>query len=99
MVLQSIVDLANGNKHWELTHDKSLERQVITEVYERTINDWYAYFIAGPRVYIVFGDYKLSMMELIHQVLGYFKWIFEGGDIALPLELQRQLELCRIPKT
>lgn len=95
-VLQAIYDLANGNKHWKLTYKKALERQNVTKVYERTRGDWYAYFVAGPMVYVEFGDYRLSMMELMHQVLGYFKWIFEDGDIAFPLELQNQLELRRI---
>jgi len=30
------------------------------------------------------------------QLLGNFKWIFEDGDIVFPLELQNQLEQCRI---
>jgi hypothetical protein len=99
MVLQSIINLANGNKHWILTNKRSLERQVITKVYEPIVGDWYAYFIAGPMVYVDFGDYSLSMMELVDQVLGYFKWIFEDGDIAFPLELQNQLEQYKIHST
>jgi len=50
-------------------------------------------------VYVDFGDYSLSMMELVDQVLGYFKWIFEDGDIAFPLELQNQLEQYKIHST
>lgn len=100
IVLQSIIDLANGSKHWKLTRVKSLERQVVTKVYEPVRGDWYAYLVAGPMVYVDFGDYRLSMMELMHQVLGYFQWILEDGDIAFPLELQSQLELRRIcPET
>lgn len=34
MILQSIVDLSNGNKHWKLTNKETLERQVVTKVYE-----------------------------------------------------------------
>lgn len=100
MVMQSIVDLANGNKHWQMTNKRSLERQVVKKVHERIVGDWYAYLVAGQMVYVDFGDYRLSMFELMHQVLGYFKWIFEDGNIAFPLELQNQLELCRIrPET
>jgi hypothetical protein len=49
----------------------------------------------GP-LSVELDGYILSMMNLMHQVLGYFKWIFEDGDIAFPLELQNQLELRRI---
>ena len=96
MVLQSIVDLANGNKHWELSHKGSLKHQVVKSVHKRTRGDWYAYFVAGPMVYVEFGDYVLSMRGLMYQVLGYFKWIFEDGDVAFPRELQDQLEQSRI---
>jgi hypothetical protein len=96
MVLQSIADLANGNKHWKIEHKNTVKRQVVTKVYERLRGDWYAYFVAGPMVYVEFDGYILSMMTLMHQVLGYFKWIFEDGDIAFPLELQNQLEQRRI---
>jgi len=83
-----------------MTHPNSLKSQVVTEVHEKIVGDWYAYFVAGPMVYVDFGDYRLSMFELMHQVLGYFKWIFEDDNIAFPLELQNQLELCRIrPET
>lgn len=101
MVLQAIVDLANGNKHWKLEDEGSLKRQVVTKAHEPIIGDAYAYFIArGPMVYVEFGDYILSMRVLIDQVLGYFKWILEDGDIAFPLELENQLEQRRIrPKT
>jgi len=96
MVLQSIIDLANGNKHWKMTNEKSLERQVITKAHEPIIGDAYAYFFAGPMVYVEFGDYILSMRALMDLVLGYFKWIFLDGDIVFPQELQNQLELYRI---
>lgn len=96
IVLQSIVDLSNGNKHWKLTNEKTLERQVVTKVYEPIRGDWYAYFVAGPMVYVELGDYILSMTELVYQVISYFKWIFEDGDIAFPLELLNRLELRRI---
>ncbi len=96
MVLQSIIDLANGNKHWKMTNEKTLERQVITKTHEPIRGDWYAYFVAGPMVYVEFGDYILSMRTLKNLVIGYFKWIFEDGDAVFPHELQNQLELCRI---
>lgn len=96
MVMQSIVDLSNGNKHWQMTQKGSLERQVITQVHERGINDMFAYLLAGPMVYIEFDDYKLSMAELVHQVLGYFKWMFESGSGDFPLGLLEHLEYCRI---
>jgi hypothetical protein len=97
MVMQSITDLANGNKHWQMTNPRSLERQVITNVDEPIIGDYYAYYVAGPMVYVDLDEYSFSMMELMDQVLGLFKWIFEDGDIAFPMELQNQLEMRRTP--
>jgi hypothetical protein len=96
MVMQSIIDIANGNKHWQMTRDGSLKHQVVTKVHEPIRGDWYAYFVAGPMVYVEFGDYILSMKTLKDLVLGYFKWIFEDGDTVFPQELQNQLEMCRI---
>lgn len=98
-VMQAIADLSNGNKHWQITSPKTQERQVITRVYEPVINDWYAYFITGPMVYVEFGDYKVSMATLVNQVLGYFKWIFEDCEITFPVELLEHLELFRIHVT
>jgi hypothetical protein len=92
MVMQSIVDLSNGGKHWQISRPNSLDRQVVKAVPERGINDWYAYLHAGPMGYVEFGDYKLSMMELSALVLGYFKWIFESRNIPFPSALQDQLE-------
>lgn len=96
MVMQTIIDLSNGNKHWQMTNESSLKRQVVTKVYEPVIWDWHAFYVTGPMVYVDCGDYRFSMGALMDQVLGYFKWIFEDGDIDFPLELQSQLEKCRI---
>src|SRR3989338_9524492 len=32
MVMQTIIDLSNGNKHWQMTNENSLKRQVVTRV-------------------------------------------------------------------
>ncbi|MDP2143847.1 MAG: hypothetical protein Q8J80_06910 [Gallionella sp.] len=96
LVMQAVVDLSNGAKHWQMTKDHSLKNQVITKAPERGINDWHAYFISGPMLYVEFGDYKLSMRELRDQVLGYFKWIFVDGDSDFPKTLQSQFEKCRV---
>lgn len=96
MVMQTIIDLSNGGKHWRMTNERSLSRQVITIAPERGINDWHAYFIAGSMVYVEFDDYKLSMRQLRDLVLGYFQWVFEDEDVVFPEELQDQLEACRI---
>ena len=93
-VMQAIADLVNGNKHYKLTEGRSLKRQVVTKVYKPIIGDYYAYFVAGPMVYVDFGDFNLSMMELMHQVLGYFEWLFKDGDITFPLALQNHLNMC-----
>lgn len=95
LVLQSIVDLSNGNKHWKMEKENSIKKQVITKVDEPIIGDWYSYLVVGPMAYVDFDNYSLSMMELTYQVLGYFKWIFEDGDIAFPRELLNHLETCR----
>ncbi len=94
--MKAIADLSNSSKHWQITHPNTVKNQVIREVHESAICDYYAYCIAGLMVYVDFDNYRLSILELVWQVLGYFKWIFKDGDIAFPVELLDQLERCRI---
>ena len=96
LVMQAIVDLSNGSKHWHMTHEKSLERQVTTKVHERIRGNWDAYLKSGPMIFVEFSDYILSMRALRDLVLGYFEWILAEGSNPFPAELSQQLEQCRI---
>lgn len=99
MVMQSVIDLSIGCKHWQAKQVSSLERQVINAPPERCINDWVAYIDGkqnGAMWFFTFCDYRLSMMELRDLVLGYFKWIFEDDVVVFPLALQNQLDTYKI---
>lgn len=97
VVMQCIADLANGNKHWELTQPASVKNQVVTKVHQRIRGDAWSYYKAGPMVFVEFGGYVLGMKMLVDQALGYFKWIFEDGAVTFPDELLRQLETRKVP--
>jgi hypothetical protein len=90
-VLQSIIDLSNGSKHWQVDRATTLERQVITAKPTVGINDWHAYMLAGPMLYVEMGEYKLSMRELRDLVLGYFEWMLDEDDGELPAKLNFRL--------
>jgi len=99
IVMQSVIDLSIGCKHWKVEQESSLKRQVISAPPERCINDWGAYLDGkqnGAMWFFACGDYRLSMMELRELVLGYFKWIFEDDAISFPLALQNQLDTYNI---
>lgn len=102
MVMQCIVDLSIGGKHWQMTNKNSLERQVVKSHPERCINDWHAYLCGeqnGVILFFEFGSYRLSIIELKDLVLGYFKWIFEDHNTThFPADLQNQLELYKTPQ-
>lgn len=94
MIMDCIIELSNGSKHWELK-EYHKKKQIIKAQPVRAINDWYAYMLAGPMLYVEAGEYKLSMRELRDLVLGYFAWMLDDNSEELPEALTQQLELCR----
>ncbi len=83
-------DVANASKHWKLDK-KNRERQVVSEVSQPQIGDWYAYFIAGPVLYLTVEGAKPSLPELAEVTLKCFEWILESKDQDFPLELEKTM--------
>jgi hypothetical protein len=98
LVMQAVIDLSNGNKHWKVDRPGSLKKQVVTNVTSPLRGDWYSYLVAGPMVYIELNDYCISMRELTLQVCGYFAWILDENLSHFPSELVAQLEALRVDR-
>lgn len=85
-------DVANASKHWELD-EKNKKKQIVSEVSEPEIADWYAYFISGPIIYITVEDAKPSLLELTTITLNCFEWILNSKEQNFPSELENSLKL------
>lgn len=85
-------DITNATKHWEL-NERSQSRQVVKEVSDPQIADWYAYFVAGPVIYVQVGEARPSLPELAFVTILCFKWLLQGEQEFTFADLERQLEL------
>lgn len=84
-------DITNASKHWSLT-DKSKRKQIVNDVSNREIASWYAYFVAGPVMYVSVGDARPSLPELAHVTMECLEWILNGEQTTFPETLRKQLE-------
>jgi hypothetical protein len=84
-------DITNASKHWQL-NTKSQAIKVVSNVSSPEIGDWYAYFVAGPVMYVSVGDSKPSVPELAGTTLECLDWILNGPDNSFPATLKVQLD-------
>ncbi|MEC9364945.1 MAG: hypothetical protein VYC42_17130 [Pseudomonadota bacterium] len=89
-------DVANASKHWELDQ-KSRTKQVVSEVSQPQISDWYAYLIAGPVLYLTVEGAKPSLPELTGVTLKCLEWILEAKDQEFPLDLEKTMNVMFRP--
>jgi hypothetical protein len=95
-LIRATCDLANGAKHWKMTHPENLKKQVVTEIEGPEIGDWLAVFDDKPMMYITIPPYvRLSMAELSALVVAYIQWILEGDNQPFPPHLTQNLEALR----
>jgi len=90
-------DITNATKHWEL-NPRSQSQQVVNEVSGPVIGDWYAYFVAGPVLYVRVGDALPSLPELAQATIWCFKWLLEGEQSFEFKTLEHQLNLVFRPR-
>lgn len=90
LLFRVLRDITNASKHWELDED-SKNKQVVSGVSEPQIADAYAYFIAGPVLYISVDSARPSMPELASLALECFTWILQGEGLPFPIELTKRL--------
>lgn len=89
-------DITNATKHWEL-NQRSQSQQVVNEVSSPQIADLYAYFVAGPVIYVQVGEARPNLPELAHVTVLCFKWLLQGEQELTLADLERQLELVFRP--
>ena len=89
-------DITNATKHWELDQHNQ-KRQVLDSVSSPQIADWYAYFVAGPVIYVNVENARSSLPELAQVTIWCFKWLLEGENAFAFHNLEYQLELAFLP--
>ena len=83
-------DITNATKHWKL--DKgSQAKQVVDGVSQPQIADWYAYFKAGPVIYVDVDGARPSMPELSHVAIKLFEWLLDDAVYVFPADLANSL--------
>lgn len=95
-VFNVIRDVSNGSKHFQLTNEKSLKSQVVTEVTAPGCYGYDSYF-EGDMVHFGFEDYFVSMAELSAVVIRYLEWIVQGTDINALNEMSAALAGMKLP--
>lgn len=94
-LFQAVTEVSNGSKHWALTRQDVIDRQVVTEVTEPIIADYDSYFF-GEMVHLSFDGRFMSMFQLSGIIMSYFEWIIHGGDDAVLNELSAALATAKI---
>lgn len=83
-------DITNASKHWHL--DAQGERKkIVSDTSSPIIADWYAYFIAGPVIYVSVDNARPSLPEIAHATVKCLKWILDGGTGPFPSDLDKEL--------
>lgn len=90
LLFQAIIEVSNGSKHWTLTRQDVLDRQVITAVSGQGIFDYDSYFL-GEMVHLFFDGYLVSMAAASSMIMRYFEWIIYGNESSAVEELSRAL--------
>ena len=70
-------DITNASKHWQLD-TRSQTKQIVKGVSTPEIGDYYAYFIAGPVMYVSVGKARPSIPELASITIECLEWILNG---------------------
>jgi hypothetical protein len=91
-VFKMLGDLANASKHWDLDA-KNQANQVVTAVSTPQIADWYAYFVAGPVIYVEMDGARSSMPELASIAVRCLDWIVNAEAAHFPAELLDDIAL------
>jgi len=84
-------DITNSSKHCELDAS-GRKKQIVSEVSKPIIADWYAYFIAGPVMYVLVDSARPSLPELASLTLECFDWLLRASEDAFPTLLLERLE-------
>lgn len=71
--------------------------QVVTDVSEPIIGDWYAYFVAGPVIYVEVAGARPSLPELARVTLQCFEWLLSEVEDPFPDQLRGELEMIFTP--
>jgi len=95
-LFHTLRDIANATKHWELT-GHSLKNQIVSEVSEPQIADYYAYFIAGDVLYVTVGTSRPSMPEIADMAVKCLDWILNGTDQTIPQDIDNGLKIIFRP--
>ncbi len=91
LLFSTLQDVTNSSKHWKLDA-KGQKKQIVSAVSRPQIADWYAYFIAGPVLYVSVGSARPSMPELASLALECFDWILQGEKMSFPAKLTESLD-------
>ena len=83
-------DITNASKHWQLD-SKSQNKKVVEGVSQPIIGDYYAYFIAGPVMYVSVGEARPGIPELASITIECLEWILNGETNTFPEALGEQI--------
>jgi hypothetical protein len=98
MVLDTVRDLVNGSKHFQLNLESASKRRV-EEVHTGAEVGWYQYFfhedVAGVTVDV---HWYFSIRTLHNFLMAYFEWVFDDSTPvkSFPVELDEAISYCNI---
>jgi hypothetical protein len=90
MIFAALRDLTNASKHWTLKSNPD-SPQVVTNVSDPQITNYYDYYFAGPVVNVNVDGFNLSITEVARLAIGCMEWIL-NGDCPFPDDLKRELQ-------
>jgi len=96
-LFSTLRDITNSSKHWKL-NAKGQKKQIVSGVSKPVVADYYAYFIAGPVMYVSVGSARPSIPELASLTLECFDWILQGKERSFPVKLTEELDRVFRPR-
>jgi hypothetical protein len=98
-VIYLLRDITNSSKHFILM-EKSIAKNVVTDVHPPIIGDAAAYFLHGPMIYVETADCIYSMWDIKYIVLLYFNWVFDDSITVtnFPSEIKEHVKRCSVKK-
>lgn len=98
LVFKILGDLANASKHWDLDA-RNQKNQAVTAVSTPQMADWYAYFVAGPVIYVEVDGARPSLPELAEVTVRCLEWVINSEDAFFPEKLLSDIKLILLPLT
>lgn len=98
LVLDTVRDLVNGSKHFQL-NPEAANKRIVNEVHTGNEVGWYSYFFHEHILAVTVKDHWYFSVRILNNVVvRYFEWVFDDSSPVkdFPDELLEAIKYCNI---